>query len=179
MLAVGEQALRNHEDLFQIMQMLKENCDVPRSDLTAQHFSQPGKSRESHSIDQYRALNMAVRIMTSICCSSERQYLGQIELGSDPVVWRNDKSLQQFLESAFPAPAHSSFHGPGFWPPPQIEAARLEKVAGMKFHGTDDIKNHLRFDRDTGVLEIYHHVSTLKEHLRASRLVQAEQPQHR
>jgi hypothetical protein len=171
MLTNSAPALSSHEDLFCIIRTLKDKYDVPRSILTAEHFSQRGKDFEPHTTDQDRAFNLAIRIMTSVCCSIENQASGRTELGSDPVVWRSDKSLQEFLGSTFAKRFYPTLNSSDGSPPgirKQLTATKLREVACLRFCGTDDIKNHLRLDQTTGIVEIYHHTSVLKEHLMAT-----------
>ena len=156
-----------HGDLFRIIQLLKENSEVPRSDLTKQYFSNCGKDDELHITDQHRAFNLAVRVMTMINCSVESQ-----SLGSETVVWRNDKSLQEFMASTFPIREHPSLSARDLTfsdVKRLLTAKRLKEIAGLKLQGTDDLRNHLHLDQKTGILQIYHHTSVLKEHLMATR----------
>jgi hypothetical protein len=166
-------ALRSHDDLFRIIQLLKENSEVPRSDLTKQYFSNCGKDDELHITDQHRAFNLAVRVMTMISCSVESQ-----SLGSETVVWRNDKSLQEFMASTFPMREHPSLSERDLTfsdVKRLLTAKRLKEIAGLKLQGTDDLRNHLHLDQKTGVLQIYHHTSVLKEHLMATRASDQDQ----
>jgi len=179
MLTTSCYALRNHEDLFDIIQALKINQNVPRSILTAEHFSQRGKDFKPHIADQNRAFNLAIRIMTTVCCSIENQVSGRFELGSEPVVWRGDKSLQEFTGSIFPVRDHPTLNGNDrslLEIKKQLTATRLKKVAFLRFWGTDDLKNHLRLDQTAGIVEIYHHTSILKEYLMATRDSDHAQP---
>ena len=48
-------------------------------------------------------------------------------------------------------------------------ARKLKKVAGLTFRGTDDLRNHFKLDHKTGVVEVFHHTSFLKEHLRLTK----------
>jgi hypothetical protein len=123
-------------------------------------------------VDQNRAFNLAMRIMTTVCCSIENQVSGQLEYGSEPVVWRNDKSFQDFTRSIFPASDQITLNDNDeslLRIKEHVTAIWLRKVANLRFCGTDDLKNHLSLDQRTGIVEIYHSTSTLKEHLTATR----------
>ena len=71
-------ALRAHEDVFDIIRMLKARPDVPRSQLTDEYFS----GRDGLQIrlppltDQNRAVSLALRIMTMVNCSTRRHSSG-------------------------------------------------------------------------------------------------------
>jgi hypothetical protein len=179
MLTISHHALRNHEDLFDIIRTLKQNRNVPRSTLTENHFCSRGKDSKPHIADQNRAFNLAMRIMTTVCCSAENQISSRFELGSEPIVWRDDKSFLEFMGSIPPGGDHTTLNGSDgslLEIKKQLTAARLSKTAHLRFWGTDDLKNHLRLDQTTGIVEIYLHTSILKEHLMASRDSDLTQP---
>ena len=78
MLTISNHALREHDDLFDIIQTLKRNQNVPQ--LTTEHFCCE-KCSKPHIADQNLAFNLAVRIMTTVCFSAENQISSQFELG--------------------------------------------------------------------------------------------------
>jgi hypothetical protein len=157
-------ALRTHEDLFDIIQTLKQNLTTPRANLTAAHFAPRGYNFQPYPADQNRAFELAVRVMTTVDCSIENQS------SSDILVWGDDKSFQDLVRSIGSTRYHPTLAGDeerSLDPKEQLSATRLKKGAHVKFRGTDDIKNHLRLEGKT--VEIFHHTSILKEHLRLTR----------
>lgn len=48
-------------------------------------------------------------------------------------------------------------------------AKKLKKHARLRFQPTDDLTSHLRLDKRTGILGLYHHTAFLKEHLRLTK----------
>ncbi|KIN02949.1 hypothetical protein OIDMADRAFT_71173, partial [Oidiodendron maius Zn] len=162
-------ALRTHEDLFEIIQTLKQNPTTPRANLTATHFARRGYNSQPHLADQNRAFDLAVRAMTTVDCSIENQS------GSDVLVWEDDKSFQELVRSIGSTkycPVLADDEERSLDPKEQLSAIRLKKGAHIKFRGTDDIKNHLRLEGET--VEIFHHTSILKEHLRLTRYEHAK-----
>jgi hypothetical protein len=168
-------ALRGHEDIFDIIQLLKDKPKVPRSQLTNDYFfnRDGGRGTTPPLIDQNRAFNLAVRIMTMVNCSIESQPSGLLEFASQPVPWRSDRSLTEFLTSTFPTRDHPSLNETEGSRSPDIKsvltAERLQNIAGLRFKATDDLKNHLKLNQNNGIVEIYHHTSVLKEHLIATK----------
>ncbi|KAE9371904.1 hypothetical protein N431DRAFT_315635, partial [Stipitochalara longipes BDJ] len=157
-------ALRTHEDLFEIIQTLKQNLTTPRANLTAAHFARRGYNSQPYPADQNRAFDLAVRVMTTVDCSMENQS------GSDILVWGDEKSFQDLIHSIGSTRYHPILPGDeeqSLDPKEQLSATRLKKDARIKFRGTDDIKNHLRLEGK--IVEIFHHTSVLKEHLRLTR----------
>jgi hypothetical protein len=110
MLTISHHALRKHEDLFDIIQTLKRNQNVPRSTLTTKHFCSREKDSKPHIADQNRAFNLAIRIMTTVCCSAKNQISSRFELGSEPVVWRGDEWFREFMGSIFPWVDHTTLN---------------------------------------------------------------------
>ncbi|EXJ64908.1 hypothetical protein A1O7_01247 [Cladophialophora yegresii CBS 114405] len=171
-------ALRSHEDLFEIIRALKTQPDVPRSQLTQHYFSNRdgGNAPLPPVADQDRAVNLAVRAMTMIKCSADRQSSDSLELGIRPLQWRQEISLSQFLREAFPKTNHPALGekdntGSSVEIKANLTAQRLKKVAGLKFQPTNDLREHLKLDQKLGVVLIFDHTAFLTEHLIASRSI--------
>ncbi|KAI1856356.1 hypothetical protein JX265_011603 [Neoarthrinium moseri] len=173
-LLYGDQpALRSHQDVADIIRLIKDRPDELRAQLTHQYFSQrPSKSPSS--TDQHRAFNIVVKIMTMVNCSAEQQPSGILdlgtELGTQLIPWHNDASFSSFVSRAFPKGDVGALNildhaGKSRDIQSSITARRLEKIARLTFRGTEDLRNHLRLDSKNGVVEIYHYTSVLKEHL--------------
>lgn len=50
----------------------------------------------------------------------------------------------------------------------ELSAIKLKRIAGLKIQGTTEFRDHLRLDQRTGILEIYHLTSVIREQLRSS-----------
>jgi hypothetical protein len=152
--------LESHEDLVRIIEELKSSPEVTRQALLEKLFSdRPARS------DQERAINIAVRIMMMVNCSTLRQSSILLEHGSQQVPWRKDIPFSEFIASIFPKTDHPSIDHIK----DNLRATKLKKRAGLRFEPTDDLRNHLRLDRKRAVVEIFHHTAFLKEHLRLTR----------
>jgi len=176
--ASGEVALRNHDEVIDIAQHLKERAGVPRVQVMETYFAHRAEkdgSREKPSeTDQARAFDLAARILTMVNCSAEKQMGVLLEDGKRPMSWANSDSLVTFITKTFPTTDHPSLNDPY-----QAEQAnklkaslrgrRLTKMAGLSFVPTDNLARHLCLDADKGQVEIFHHTRVLKEHLIATR----------
>jgi hypothetical protein len=165
----GHYALKNHEDLFKIIDLIKKNPDVPRSRLTEEYFSH--YDRKPDVTDQQRAFNLAIKIMNMLNCWIEYQSWDVLESGSGATTWRKDQTHHEFIEATFPVKDHPTHYEDG-WPSDikrQLNATQLRKVARIKFQGTDDLKSHLKLDPNTGVVQLFHHTTFLREYLLATR----------
>ncbi len=182
-------ALRTHDDLIEVISVLKESSGESRSAMTATHFAKRKAARRGDGNDkgdealpqipdQDRAFSLAARILAMVN-SSAKDY-GDLEMGLLPVTWEDDISFATFLQEAFPVQQSTGGNGPAQSLPhrhpvlrksnrwPQLTAKRLKKMAGLDLVPTDNLQNHLRIDLKYGTVEIYHHVSVLKEHLVSS-----------
>ncbi|OPB47163.1 hypothetical protein A0O28_0072870 [Trichoderma guizhouense] len=171
LLPASTPALRNHEDVFDIIRLLQAHPDTKRSELTHEYFSK--RDKPPSSSDQHWAFNLAVQVMSMVKCSAENQPSSLLELGTQAVQWQFDESLAEFISRAFPQKDIGNLHvhddlGEIRDIKPALTARRLKKIAGLSFRGTDDLRNHLRMDVKRGVVEIYHYTSVLREHLAAS-----------
>lgn len=166
-------ALRSHEDLFQIIELLQERPSAPRNELSTSYFAirSNGNGQLPSLDDQHRAFNLALRVLLMVSCCVENQSGGLLESGREPCVWRSDQSVADFTTSTFPFREHPSLDG-GCESPidikSELSAIKLKRIAGLKIQGTTELRDHLRLDQKTGVLEIYHLTSVLREHLRSS-----------
>jgi len=152
--------LASHEDVVKIIEELKSNPDATRVEILERLFTdRPARS------DQERAVNLAVRVMLMVNCSTSRQSSVLLEHGSGQVPWRGEIPFSEFVTSAFPKTDHPSIDEIK----DSLRATKLKKRAGIRFEPTDDLRNHLKLDRKRAVLEIFHHTAFLKEHLRLTR----------
>ncbi|RSM06547.1 hypothetical protein CEP52_005670 [Fusarium oligoseptatum] len=163
-------ALRNHQDVFDIIRLFKARPNTKRSQLTQEYFSK--RDKPPPPADQHRAFNLAVRIMSMVKCSADNQPSGLLELGTQPIQWHSNNSLVDFMAKVFPQADTGNLHvrddsGRIRDIKSTITARRLKKVARLRFQGTDDLRNHLKMDVKEGVVEIFHCTSVLKEHLLA------------
>ncbi|KAK7976196.1 thioredoxin [Apiospora arundinis] len=154
--------------------MIKCQPTRARAELTEAYFT--GRDKLSTSLppaDQHRAVNLAVQVVSMVSCSArERAPGGVLELGTLPTLWQDGVCFADFLSSTFPgAEMNTSVALESRKIQPEVKfaitAARLKKIAGLRFEPTDDLRNHLKLDAQNGVIKIYHHTSVLREHIAA------------
>jgi len=165
------QAIRSHQDLADIIRLIKEKPNQHRIGLTEEYFKSRGGNEPPLS-DQHRAFNLAVRVFAMVNCAIETQPGGLLESGVEPSLWRSNKSLADFFSTTFRIRDHPSLNDIDETFPDiklEVTAKQLRKVAGLKFKGTDNLHNHLKLDHKNGIVEFYHHTSVLKENLMASK----------
>ncbi|KAM7190772.1 hypothetical protein V8F20_009568 [Naviculisporaceae sp. PSN 640] len=193
-----DQALRDHQDLFHIISLLRNHGDhLTREECQLMYFSQRCgadlKSDKNNTCsiplaDQERAFNLATAIMTMVQMTSlddfstpnfdittsdpEQGVTTPLQDISSPFVWRPEQTLQDALIDAFPAQIHPSLQ-PGDAQAKtilsELTAVNLARIAKLRFIGTTDLRNHLKLDTVNGTVQIFHHTSFLKAHLLSSK----------
>lgn len=167
----GEQpALRTHNDLFEIIQELKSDPHVTKARLLEKLFMDRPTRSPPPAADQEWAINLAVRVMLMVNCSAARQSSSLLEHGIYQAPWQSDDSFSQFIANVFPMTDHPSVNGDDIVDiKKQLMARKLKKKARLKFWPTDNLRDHLKFNKKRGVVELFHHTAFLKEHLRLTK----------
>ncbi|RSM05631.1 hypothetical protein CEP52_006176 [Fusarium oligoseptatum] len=164
-------ALSSHRELFAIIQVLKENPDTKRSELTSAHFTNRGGQTPTPD-DQDRAFNLALRVIATVTCCLDNRSVDTLEAGLQPIPWRDDMTWTQFLSTAFPVidlDPSDSRDATSSRINELVTARRLMKVARLRFVPTDELRNHLKLNQQDGTVELYHHTAFLEESLIANR----------
>lgn len=165
--------LSQHEEILRIVLELKSRPRVTRSELVKKLFASNTASEQSPTADQEQAINLAVKVMTTISCSMPNPSSSLLEQGMNTVPWRNDVPFCQFITDIFPRAEHPTISEDDLVSSLNMRAAlmakKLKKHAGLTFRPTNDLRSHLNLDRKNHVVEIYHHTAFLKEHLRLTK----------
>ncbi|TGO35296.1 hypothetical protein BHYA_0163g00110 [Botrytis hyacinthi] len=156
--------LSSYNDLFRILEQLKSSPELSKSELLEKLFTD-----RPTRLYQERALNLAVQVVVMINCSASRQSSVLLEYGNEEARLHLNDTFSQFLNDVFPKTSHPSIDEIKS----ELLATKLKKNARLEFLPTDDLRNHLRLDKNSGVVEIFHHTAFLKEQLRLAK----EQPQ--
>ena len=163
--------IRSHEELFTIIQELKNKPGVTRTELAGSLFGK--RTEPSSPADQNQAINLAVKVFATVNCSAQGQSSGLLEHGPHRTPWRNGVAFSQFIEEIFPTTDHPSLNeensGSVSDIKAQLTAKKLQKRAGLRFRPTDDLRRHLVLDSRNSTVEIFHHTAFLKEHLKLTK----------
>lgn len=167
-------ALRTHGDVLIILDQLKTKPISSRSKLRETLFEDIWRDRPlPPKCDQDSAIDLAVKVITMINCSASSQSLSLLEHGAYQIPWRDDVGLDSFMENILPLTDHPGLNDTETKMymdiKPSLMARKLKKRIGMKFRPTNDLRSHLKIDRKTNTLEVFHHVAFLKEHLRLTK----------
>jgi hypothetical protein len=172
--ALGEEvALERHDDLLDLIRGLRTKPDITRAAFADESFSNRPNRRPPPVDDQERVINLAVKVMAMVNCAAQYEASGLLEHGTFQRRWQRDVTFSQFMNDAFLTTDHPSLNdadtGAGLDMKSALMATKLKKQAGLKFRPTDDLRCHLRLNRKTGIVDIFHHTAFLKEHLRITK----------
>lgn len=168
-------ALRSHDDLLNIIRLIKTEPEQPRSHLTQHFFANRDDAQTGlpNPADQSRAFNMAARVLLMVNCGLSQHSIEILEYSQLPCPWRKDTSIALFIGESFPTSDNPYFDDHPDSPENDaireaVTAKALKKRAKLRLEPTNDLTNHLRLDRRTGTVEIFHNTAVLKESLLAS-----------
>jgi hypothetical protein len=106
---------------------------------------------------------------------SSEQYCdtSRLELGTFRTTWNNGAALSDYLKTIFPTDRDNILNHKDSEQSKEIKrklnAVNLERTLGITIIPTSDIQSHLRWNRTTNILEVYHFTSFLKEQLRVTK----------
>ncbi|KAL3417856.1 hypothetical protein PVAG01_10866 [Phlyctema vagabunda] len=165
-------ALRSYDDLYRVLEYIKMYPEATKAELLKGLFAD-SIDAESSIADQEQAVNLALRIMLMVNCCSRFLSLGLLESGMSQITWKDNVGLSQYISDIFPMTDHPSLNDGEDQRSPSLKnsltALKLKKRAGLRFQGTNYLTDHLKLDRKTGVVEVFHHTAFLKEHLLLTR----------
>jgi hypothetical protein len=151
----GHLAVDQHEDVVEVVKLLKEHKDRPRKDVedeVAKCFKNADRVCISRSID------LAIRLWMMINVR-ETQFRSLRPLCTC-VQWRQDQTLDDLMRDLFPSSrwkvaARDSRLDVHF------TAVMMVEVCGLKIHWTSSLQDHLLLDRRKRILSMFAYKSLL------------------
>jgi len=103
--------------------------------------------------------------------SALRHLSDRLEKDTFRVGWKSSVPFSQYIRELFPLQNHPVLshadHERFLDIMSKLRATKMKEL-GVKFRPTHDIQNHLRFDREENVVDIFHHMAFIKEQLRVT-----------
>ena len=162
-----------YDEVFAILEKLRVYPDTTRGQLVQVLPSQPQGNAQLTQSRHARAISLAVWMLLMVDCYGSRQNPGQLESGQYQLMWRDNETFHHYALTQVVQGAHPIFADPGTAgfenAIEQLQAARLQKRARLKFKPTDCLSRHLLLDQKSHTVEVFHHTTFLKEHLLASK----------
>jgi len=165
----GPRVLKSHGDLFRVAREFKRSLNLSRAQLAEKVFTDHAHQPQTPAPDQQLAISLAVKVVFMMHCGPAHESQDVLEAGLYQPPWRIDVPFSQFMVDAFPVTDHPGFNTEDrklfLNMEKELVARKLTKVAGLRFRPTDDLRCHLRLDRRTNTVDIFHHTAFLKEQL--------------
>ncbi|KAB8356700.1 hypothetical protein FH972_024276 [Carpinus fangiana] len=175
--SVSRQAtLKSLDNLLGALERLKTSSHMTRQQAIPTVFQLQQKQLAQEDARKELALNMVVEIAFLVTCAGQRHSLSALERGMHSAPWKSDDTFITFIIDSFPQAEEQSERKGGNAVDFEgcLTAYHLRKEAKLRFQPTNDLRNHLKLDRKSGVLEIFHHAAFLKEQLRLSKTLPAD-----
>lgn len=166
--ADNEAVLASHDDLLAIVRSMKAHPEWTRTQLVTSRFPQPAQPLVEE--DRIRAVEMAVSVVFVMKCGYKTSDTNDMA----SFKWRDDWKLSEITTKAFPSGPALNTADPKdaqreLNPRAEFSAANLKKkIAGLRFETTDDLRCHLRFDKETRILQVFQGTAVMKQVLLAT-----------
>lgn len=158
--SVETQAFSNHRDIASSLVTLISKPSQTKADFDSTFAASVPKTERDH------ATRTLLRLALMIDCASNQYFtIGDFV----PRSWDEDKSLANFVESCFPLTNHNSAARLTESERKKLKAWKLKARCRVKLRPTDNLAEHLVFDRERRTLKVFRHVGFLKAHLYRSR----------
>ncbi|KAK1975140.1 hypothetical protein LZ30DRAFT_606312 [Colletotrichum cereale] len=133
----------------------------------------PDIGRETLSEKTHDSIDLAIRIALMTDSSAIDYSTNRLEKGIHRTEWKRGEPLSKFIERMFASEPHSVLSYPEHLSHSdfkyELKAAKLKRRLGIFIRPTDDIRNHLKLDRKTMTLEVFHYTGFIKENLRRTK----------
>ncbi|CVL02939.1 uncharacterized protein FPRN_00186 [Fusarium proliferatum] len=164
--------IETHQDLFQVVSILKSNPDATLSELC--RLTRPSTSSQTFDgTSQADAVALGVKALLMIDPAALHHSSDRLEQGTYRIHWKEHVPLSKYIQDSFPLGNHNilSYNNSELFADikKELKAVNLKKRLDITIRATSDVRNHLHFDRKNNYLEVYHYTSFLKEQLRVTR----------
>lgn len=147
----------NFRHTSRVLSTIKEQQDITRQQIS------------SVIGNDERSLVFAVELMVMTDCSTRAYDSPRLEGGAFRRPWGERVPFSEFMHNLYPYTTHDILSYPDNDKYADfrsaLKATVLKKRLGLIIRPTDDLRDHLRFDRRNNVLEVFHHAAFLKEQL--------------
>lgn len=158
---INQPAFGSHADLLVAVGKLRAAPSALRSQLITQIF--PTQSQE----ERERGMQAIARVAFMIDCAVKDNYSASFRVGTyAPVKWQDYETFVGFLNRAFPTSTAPPFQN--FPHKRRLKAWKLKRRYDITILPTNDLVEHLLFDREARTIRIFHQTAFLKAQLQHS-----------
>lgn len=155
-------------DLLCVISSLKRYCNAPKRTLHGKLIRRIPIVANASNIDILLCLGVRLTFMAHVTTAD----ISTSEYGNHQAPWASE-SLKGFMISWFPMTDHPILSYPSHQLhdglKSGLKARKLKKLLNAHLWPTDNIVDHLKFDRVKNVIFIFHHAGYIKEQLRLTK----------
>jgi len=162
-------ATDNFESIAQLMHTLRDSSAIPLSELILHLKSRFLNTDEN---DIRRSIELTIRLWLTLNVNSAAIAVGPILAHAGRLEWSTDQSLNALIASQFGTTKAEksglSYSISKYLPTvnPDLTASNLVNICGIKLNWSDNLADHLNYNRKCRMLTIYKHKICLINHLK-------------
>lgn len=163
LLTLSQPALGTHDATRAAALKLRASCAETKTQF--QDDVLPNTSLD----EKERCTRMLVRLTFMIDCASAKDHSMKFKLNSKdgfPTTWNTNQTFVDFFSSAFPTYAEAQLHISEI--DRNLKAWKLQHRHGIRIISTNDLVQHLFYNKNTKTISIFNQTAYLKAHLRHS-----------
>lgn len=164
---IDKPAFTTHDDVTSAFAKLISNPSQTREEFS--RTLPAGVSDESKN-DGIRAVVRAALMLD--CASKQNLPEGYRVKDFKPRSWQTHQSFADFVESCFPVPTHTPAERMQIQDAQakrtKLKAWKIKERNNVKFRPTDNLAEHLLFDKEGRIVKVFRHVGFLKAQLQHS-----------
>lgn len=153
-----ESVFKTHADVMEAIFFLRRSGNLAKSSFQDQIFG------DADGLEKDYAARITAKAGFMIDCASKDDFSKNYQrYSSFPVKWSADQSFTEFLEAAFPPTNSCTFHAGSSIR--SMKAWKLKRRNGIRFVPTNDLVQHLLYDRQASTVKIFHQAAFIKAQL--------------
>ncbi|KAH5436442.1 hypothetical protein HBI47_074680 [Parastagonospora nodorum] len=154
-------ALKDHQELLDIIGRIKTGRNVSRIDLLQEIFeNDPDEGKPPTLYDQNRAFNIAASLLLLMDFGVLHDAANFASANTAHALWRDGLSVDAFIKETFPI-GHVNQDIQVILP--ELRAKNLSKHAKLRLKSTNDIRRHLLLDKRERTVWVFHQSTVLRQ----------------
>ena len=115
-----------------------------------------------------RSIELTIQICVTINIQSSDISLGPVKSNTVPIQWEDGATLEELIRAQFISSENVVLGHKDYMIEPRFTAALLASLASIKIEWTDNLAEHLQYNRNRRAVKIYEHKICLIHHLEAA-----------
>jgi hypothetical protein len=115
-----------------------------------------------------RSIELALRLCLTINVQSADVTLGPTKSNAIPIQWEDEIALDQLVRAQFPPSQYAAESSKEYRIDPGFTAPFLAGISGIRIEWTDNLAEHLWYNRNRRAVKVYEHKICLIHHLEST-----------